>query len=176
MTTFDPLVFLDKAEDWVKVVDRSKTAQLQGGNSHIPISNFDLGIRIQPKFIVVLVNVNYRKSTWSYAGQIRQSFNFPATNEVQYKPTSLRINTPQLIGLENVAPGNFGLIYFPPEWFKDLNIKVWSYTGEVLNFGADALFNIESAVTDGDGGGEPINLTEILTKLQTLEDKINLLL
>ena len=174
MTIFDSLVFLDKAEDWHKIVNTSKFAQLQGEHSHVPIPSFDLGIALQYQFIVVLITADYRRSTWSYGGEIRQAFNSAITGDVQYIRNRLRIDIPQLIELKTIVPGNFGLVYFPPKWFKDVTIQVWEYIGEVLNFGAEALFNVEAAVTNSNSNN--VDLTEIIKRLDFLEDKINLLL
>ena len=176
MTTFDSLVFLDKAEDWHKVVNTSKTAQSQGEKSHISIPDFNLGIAMQYKFIVVLITVNYRKSTWTYGGEIRQAFNSVMTGKVQYISNHLRLNVPQLINLKNIVPGNFELIYFPPKWFKDVTIQVWEYLGEVINFGADALFNIETAVTGGNVSDGNDVFSQIINRLNALEEKIDQLL
>ena len=170
MTIFNPLVFLDKAEDWNNIVNITKNAQLQGEYSYLSIPEFDLGMETLDEFIVVLVTINYRKSKWVYGGELKQVFDSAIVNDVRYLQKSLKINVPELIYLKKITPSRFGLIYSPPKWFRDVTIQIWEYTGETLNLGENALFKIESAVNNN---AVNIDFTEVINKIDSLEEKVD---
>lgn len=146
------LIFFDDSEDWELVANESRTAIQRGENAYLPIPAFNLGVSLNTDYVAVLASTSQRKSSWVFAGDITQVYNFPKGSSnsplgrIQPVRTRLFINRLQLIETNRVSTDNFDLRYQPPYWFRNCSIVVYKYTGDKLNFVEDTLFNIGNAL------------------------------
>ena len=175
MTAGQDLIFFDNPEDWELVATRSLEAQKVGKNSHIPIPPQDLGVSLSEPYIAVVVGTTERKSSWYFAGDIRQVYNFaPGSGNsilgnVQTEPTRLALDKLQVVDTGRISPDNYRLKYHPPYWFKSATIRVYKYVGDALNFVEDTLFDIGNAL-----GVDPNNPNgKLVLALLRIEDLIN---
>lgn len=183
MTICDDRIQFDQSSDWQQVIAQSKSATILGENSYIPIGSFDLGVALSESFVAIVVQAINAKPTWIYAGEVRQSWEFPAGNSigslygrVQSTPTHLRLNKVQYIKLSKNTPNACRLRYTPPTWFKELIIVGWKYVGAVENFTRDTLFDLGNKIGIGTIN-EPDSLSNLLiaqeTLLQTIQDRLD---
>ena len=156
----ETLISLNNPNDWVLRTDLTKFAQVftneKGKQSYISIKPFNLGIGIRAKFLAIAVTSINSKPTWKFGGEIAQLFPFPKNTDVfpvgqmigDIYP--LKISKVSFFSLSRVAPVDYELFYYPPSWFKDVQIKVWQYTGAEFNFTEDTLIEIQDFLEDGD--------------------------
>ena len=175
MTAGQDLIFFDSPEDWEIVLDRTFNAVIVGENSYIPIPPQNLGLSLVEPYIAVIVTVSSKKKSWYFAGDIRQVYNFaPGSGNnkldiVQTERTRLAIDKLQVIDTGRIGPDNYDLSYHPPYWFKSCAIRVYKYTGDVLNFVEDSLFSIGNAL-----GVDPNNPNgKLVLALAAIKDLIN---
>lgn len=169
------LIFFDESEDWQTVVNTNRQARIINENSHTPIPGFDLGVSLNTDYIAVVAGTTTGRPTWIFAGDIAQVYSFapggsnPVLGKAQPTATRLFINRLQIVETNRISTDDFRLKYTPPAWFKDCTIRVYRYTGDVLNFVEDSLFDIGNAL-----GVDP-NQTESLigSQLQVIEELIS---
>ncbi len=174
MSACDDLIFFDDADDWVRIANVTRTASVIAENSHTPISAFDLGVSIDSSYVAVIASTTDKKHTWRYAGELRQTFYFAEgagsslLEKVQTEATPLFIEKLQVVEMSKITPGNFGLRYQPPAWFKNCTIRVYRYTGDKLNFVKDTLFDVGNALNIND----PVDPDAEKISLRTLYEEI----
>lgn len=146
------LIFFDNSTDWELVANQVRNAQQVGENAYVPIPAFNLGLSLDTDYVAVVATTTSGKSTWQFAGDINQVYDFPVApgnpvlGTIQPIRTRLFINKLTLVETNRVSTDNFDLRYQPPYWFKDCAIRVYAYRGDKLNFVEDSLFQIGNAL------------------------------
>lgn len=179
MSSLDDLIRFDIPENWELVINEIRVADFIGEESHSPIPPFDLGISLTSPYALIVVQTTQGKTTWKYAGEVRQTWNFPKGNPIgtqtsiaQSEPTQLFLNRVQLVELNPNSLQPFRLRYQPPYWFKDVIVFGWKYSGTIENFIKDSLFEIGNKVGIGTlnlPDNIPNILATIIQKLGNLE-------
>ena len=133
------LINFSSNEDWELIVDLSQSVITSENGSFIPFDSFDLGATVESIYMVAVVTVDYRKPKWDFAGNLQQTYDYAplsssdGNQKVSLEAVKLFIDIPIFIDAATVSREAFGLRYTPPTWFKDFNLKVYKYTGEVEN-------------------------------------------
>ena len=179
MSAGTDLIFFDSSEDWQSVVNTSRDAVRLPGDRFVPIPAFDLGVTLETNYIAVIAGSTEVKSSWFFAGDIAQVYDFapgggnPVLGKIQPQRTRLAINRLQLVETNRVSTDPFRLNYKPPYWFKDCTIKVYAYTGDKLNFVEDSLFNIGNALGIDPNQSESLIGSQLQIIKELITDRFN---
>ena len=115
-------------DDWELVAQISKNKP--AGLSLIP--RFDLEVQLNSDFIAVEVVASNQKDTWVNGGYISQVYAFDGF-EMTPQQHFLTVNQITLVELKQLSQSDFGLIYDPPKYFRDVAIRIWKYNGVQTN-------------------------------------------
>ena len=146
------LIFFDNSEDWTLSTQQTRTAVRRGLNAYEPIPAFTLGLSLDTDYVAIIATTNSGKPTWQFAGDINQVYDFPVApgnpllGKIQPVRTRIFLNKLTLVETNRVSTDSFDLRYQPPYWFRDCAIRVYSYSGDKLNFVEDSLFQIGNAL------------------------------
>lgn len=149
----DTRLILSGGSDWVKIADISKTAQVTGENSYIPIARFNLGVSTFSSYFAIAININEGKSTWRWGGTVGRLFPFPPNADTN--PTGKFVSDERPIFISRMQffdyPKRFSqpsdFLYQPPKWFRDVRIRVWEFAGTTVNPTQEQLDRIEQNTT-----------------------------
>jgi len=171
--TFDNQVFFDVPEDWELVSQVSRQATNQGENSFTRIPDITFGLFDNVRYLAVVAGTEDDEPTWRFAGDIAQVFGFSpgqgtsTQNTISTRTTPLVIDRLQIIQADQISPDPYRLRYRPPRWFRQANIRVWAYRGEVLNLAADQLTGVAQALGVTENPDQP-PMDDRLTDLEDL--------
>lgn len=114
-------------QDWELIVNLTKNL----GTSENRVNQFNLGVRLQSKFLAVTASSSNQQASWVSAGYLSQLYNLPQFTAVP-APHYIALNRINLIPMSTAADFEYELVYDPLKYFDDVTIKVWQYTGEVV--------------------------------------------
>ena len=119
------------SNDWVLNSSKTKTAQtIPDSNRFEPISSFSLGSNFNTEVLVIEVDVSNAKPHWSAAGFVYQQFNYPGLS-VSNLTYFLKLNTPNLLQIQNEQNYPYEVIYYPRKYFQSVTVKTWRYIGQI---------------------------------------------
>lgn len=148
---------LSRQQNWYKLYDEQRYAQIIGTNSHVPIPAFEIPIVIYNQVLACRVLVQNAGSRWRFGGTLSQRWQLGSGGSQSPLPVAdgnvfrLRINRSRLL----IVPqyGDYQVLYEPPTWFRNVQFTLWQYTGLVkdsteqkVDLARERLFNIESKI------------------------------
>ena len=143
------------AKDWVLRANQYQVAKLKSAATntkkaeYLPIPNINLGLKLKASALAIGVNCTYSKPTWFFGGKIYQVVGFPKNADTApigralANDRELPINKVVIWQPLRITNADYGLLYSPPRWFRDVKVKVWQYVGEEYDFIDSSLNNIE---------------------------------
>lgn len=146
-------------DDWELIADVSRSL-LQGEKQ---LSKLSLDVSLSGNFIAVEVLTSTSQPNWVAGGYIAQVYKLDALN-LTSKQHFITINQINFIELNQIASFDFDLIYNPPKYFKDVQLKVWKYQGVQTNL----LLQDIARFLDNVSIDATIDLSEVNQKLDTL--------
>ena len=114
-------------QSWNLIVNLTKNL----GTPQNRVNQFNLGVRLQAKFLAVAASSSNQQASWVSAGYLSQLYNLPQFTVVP-SPQYIALNRINLLPMPNLADFEYELVYDPLKYFDDVTIKVWEYTGEVV--------------------------------------------
>lgn len=146
-----PILDLGVESSWTLVYEEfreRKKASIQG--TYIPIPAFEVPFLFTSRTILIRPLSKKAKSTWRFAGYLAQRFQAGSGGGASSLPTvdadvyRLRLNRTKLITFEEYK-SNYAIIFEPFYWMKDIELKIWEYTGPVRTL-RDSVEEIRSKV------------------------------
>jgi hypothetical protein len=121
------------AANWESIYNFSATAGILSENTYIPIPPTQAPIFLESDIIAVYADTtvpNGRK--WRYAGYVEQRFQSGLTvggnTDAAGEPKNMWVGKITTIFFP-VITAQYSLKFYFPNWFKDVSLQVWQYTG-----------------------------------------------
>lgn len=143
--TFNIELDLNNSNNWELVFEQSyqaETVAIGGKQKYLPISTITIPNVITSNYINCQFEVNYKMETWDSAGFISPlaNINVPELNEkISLGNTFVYLNKGNLITLPLGDNEAYTLDYHPPEWFRDVTVKIYKYIGIIKDDYIDLL-------------------------------------
>lgn|GEM_PF-6697398 len=127
-------------DDWQLVIDATGINSTDGEQA----ARINLDVGITSDFVAVEITAGNQRSNWVNGGYVSQVYQF---SQFDLVPESyfVRVGQVTLIELKQIATTDFALVYDPPNYFRDISIKVWQYKGIQTNL---LLQQIATALTN----------------------------
>ncbi|MFM6604012.1 MAG: hypothetical protein ACKPH3_08020 [Dolichospermum sp.] len=121
------------SSNWELIYDYSASATPVGENSYIPIPPVPIPIFLNSDIIAVYVKTNPPAGRiWRFGGNIEQRFisGLIVGGVVDSSGIPRRTSNDKItILFFPKISASYSLQYYPPKWFKDVNLMVWQYVG-----------------------------------------------
>lgn len=132
-----PILELGVESNWQLVYNETRE-QVKGRirGTYIPIPVFEIPFLFASPTILILPLSRKGRSTWRFAGYLAQRFQVGSGGNASALPTvdadvyRLRLNRTKLITFEEYK-SNYEVTFEPFYWMKDIELKIWEYTGPV---------------------------------------------
>ena len=119
--------------NWELIYNYSATAGQAGENSYIPIPPISIPVFLESDIIAVYVSATAPPGRiWDFGGNIEQRFISGLTvggaADIAGIPHRTSNDKVTVLFFPKIS-ASYSLKYYPPKWFRNVNLTVWQYTG-----------------------------------------------
>ena len=106
------------------------------GKQYLP--SFLINAEFNSPYVAVGIKVTAAGENWRFGGHLAQEFSFPGSGyrnsgKAFFRTEELIINNVSIIEIPVITGSPYKLRFFPPTWFRDLQLEIWEYSAEAAN-------------------------------------------
>jgi hypothetical protein len=120
---------LSNNQNWQLIYNQFHIANVEAPKSQFIYVIGEVVIPFLFESSIVSVFASLNKPTWNYAGYFRQKIQtgIISTNPESYLPTKYHVDLNKSMLLQLPVIAEYKLVFCPPEWIQELNLKIWIY-------------------------------------------------
>lgn len=137
MPNYNQEIDTNNPNNWSLIYNESfiaDTIEQNGKTRYLPIPKIQIFNTTNSEYINVEITATYKQDTWDFGGNLSPVTSIQTSgniNEISLNNIYLYLGIGNLIQLQRTGNSNYRFNYYPPEWFRDTNIKIYEYVGGI---------------------------------------------
>jgi len=137
MANYNQEININNPNNWNLIYNKAFIADViaqNGKTKYLPIPKIEIFNSTNSEYINVEITTTYKQDTWDFGGNISPVTSIQTSgniNEISLTNNYLYLGIGNLIQLQKIENANYRFNYYPPEWFRDVNIKIYEYIGGI---------------------------------------------